>query len=461
MSAHTPAAHTAPSTAALIVLCMAHFMDAIDLSDVTVALPSIQAEYGLSAGTLGWIVSAYLLGYGGFLLLGGRASDVLGRRRVFLVSVAVFGVASLIATFAPGVEILIASRFVKGVAAGFLTPAALSLITTMWSEPQARGRAIGVFAMAGAAGFIGGLVLGGLVTEISWRLAFALPLPFAAAVMILGPRLIPHDRAVARGILDAVGAALVTAAFGGLIVYLSIGATEGWTNPFLLALLVACALLFTGFVVRQRLASDPLLPLGFLRRRNTAGSAVAIAALWAAYNGFAFLATLSMQDALGWSPLATGLAFVPLGIVNGILAPQMGRLAGRIGAKPLVIVGAVLLAVSYALFLRVGPDAEFVTEFLPIMVVNGLGLACTFAPLNLAAMDGVPPERQGLAAAILNTAMQLGGAIGLAVVTVVTANSTGTSAYPTATVVIVAMALAVLLGSLLLPGRRRRTATDA
>jgi len=446
---------TAATPLLLIVLCTAHFMDAIDLSDVTVAVPAVQRDLGLSTGSLTWIVSAYLLGYGGFLLLGGRASDVLGRRRVFLAAVAVFAVVSVVATLAPNAGVLIAARGIKGVAAGFLAPAALSLITSIWTEPKERGRAIGVFATAGAAGFVGGLVLGGLVTELSWRLAFALPLPFAIAVLVLAPRLLPRPVArPQREPLDVPGAVLVTLGFSAVVVWLTEAPALGWGDPWSVTFLVVGCAALCGFAIRQRLARVPLLPLSYLTRRVTIATSVTIATIWAAYTGFAFLATLGMQDTLGWSPLQAGLAFVPIGIVNGALAPAMGRLAGRIGAGRVVVVGVLLLTTSYALFFRMGPDATFLGVFLPLMVVNGLGLACTFAPLNLAALEASDPARHGLASAVLSTAQQLGGAVGLALVTAVTGASMTASNTAAATLVVVVLSVCGVAGAALLLHRR-------
>ncbi len=464
MAHRTSPARSATSTRAatpllLVVLCTAHFMDSIDLSDVTVALPAVQRDLGLSAGSLAWIVSAYLLGYGGFLLLGGRCADVLGRRRVFITAVAVFGLLSIVAALAPNVGVLIAARALKGVAAGFLAPAALSLITSIWTDPQARGRAIGVFATAGAAGFVGGLVLGGLVTELSWRFAFALPVPFAIAVLLLAPRLVPRSADVVhREPLDVLGAVLVTLGFSAVVVVLTEAPALGWAHPLVLSLLAVGVLALAGFGVREAPRTRvPLLPLSFLARRTTIGTSISIATIWAAYTGFAFLATLGMQDTLGWSPLQAGLAFVPLGIVNGVLAPRMGRLAGRYGAGYLVAVGIVLLTVSYALFFRMGDAAGFVGVFLPIMVVNGLGLACAFAPLNLAAMQAAEANRQGLAAAVLSTAQQLGGAVGLSLVTAVAAASSTTAGGPAATATVVVVSALGVSGAALLVRRRHAT----
>ena len=439
-----------PGLLLLMVLCGAHLMDAIDLSDVTVALPAVQSDLGMGAGALGWVVSAYLLGYGGFLLLGGRAADVLGRRRVFLVSVAVFGVFSVLAALAPTGDVLIVARLVKGIAAGFLAPAALSLITSLWPDGEARGRALGAYATSGAAGFVGGLVLGGLATQVSWRLAFALPIPIAVAVLALAPRLIPKDHPRDRTPLDAAGAALAAGAVGVLVVALTQGPTWGWADPRFAGLLLGAAGLLCGFVLRERATAHPLLPLDFLARRPTASSSIVIALLWAAYTGFAFLTTLALADSLDYSPLQTGLAFVPIGVVNGLLATSTGRLAARVGARPLVLTGMVLLTVSYALVLRLEPGAGFLSVVAPVMVVNGLGLALSFAPLNVAALSGVPEHRQGLAAALLGTSQQLGGAVGLALVTAVVAAGATPSDDQAAVAVVVALSAAGAAAAVLL-----------
>ena len=451
-----PTGTGAASTRLLVLLCGAHFMDAIDLSDVTVALPDVGTDLAMGPGALAWVVSAYLLGYGGFLLLGGRAADVLGRRRVFLASVAVFAVGTLVATFAPSGGVLIASRFVKGVAAGFLAPAALSLITTLWPEGERRGRAIGAYALAGAVGFVGGLVLGGLATEVSWRLAFALPLPIALAVLLLAPRLIPADTpAERRQPLDALGALLVTGAFCALVLGLTQAPSWGWTSGATLAAGAGSLLLLTAFLGHEARTAQPLLPLDFLRRRSTVTSSLAIALLWAAYTGFAFLATLGLQRELGWSPLMTGLAFAPIGLVNGLLATTAGRLAGRWGPRWFATAGAVVLTAGYLLFLRFDGSSTFLAVVLPVMLALGLGISLSFAPLNLAALSEVPAERAGLAASLFNTAMQIGGAVGLAAVTAVLAAGTGlaSSAPALLTVVVAGAASAAAAAALGRPAR--------
>nr|WP_261399434.1 MFS transporter [Streptomyces misionensis] len=449
-----------PGTPALLVLCAAHFMDAIDLSDVGVALPAIQRDLGMPSGSLQWVVSAYALGYGGFLLLGGRVADLFGRRRAFLTAVAVFGVVSVLGALAPTGGLLIAARLVKGIAAGFLAPAALSLITTNWPEGTRRGRALGWYATAGACGFIGGLVLGGVLTELSWRLVFALPVPIAVAALLAGLRLLPADRRDgARGRIDVPGALTATGALVLLVYALTQAPAHGWLSARTLLLFAAAAGLLGLFLRVESRAHRPLVPLSFLTRRATAGPNLTIFAMWGAYTSFAFLATLYLQNVLDWTPLQTAGAFVPLGVANGALAPFAGRLATRFGVHRMIAAGMLLLALSYALFLRIGPDSSYLTVVLPVMVVNGIGTAATFPALNTSAVAGVPDRDQGLAGALLNTFMQIGGAVVLALVTAVDEagqradGSDPLAGYGSATAVIVAAVLAGLGGTLLIRHR--------
>ncbi|MFJ4333529.1 MULTISPECIES: MFS transporter [unclassified Streptomyces] len=463
----TEAAHKAsptPGTWALLVLCAAHFMDAVDLSDVGVALPAIQRDLGMTSGSLQWVVSAYALGYGGFLLLGGRVADLFGRRRVFLTAVAVFGAVSVLGALAPTGGLLIAARLAKGVAAGFLAPAALSLITTGWPEGPRRGRALGWYATAGACGFVGGLVLGGVLTELSWRLVFALPVPLAVGALLAGRRLLPADpRGSTRDKIDVPGALTATAGLVLLVYALAQAPSHGWLSGRTLVLFAAAVGLLVLFLRVESRARRPLVPLSFLTRRATAGTNLTIFAMWGAYTSFAFLATLHLQNVLGWTPLQTAGAFVPLGLANGALAPFAGRLAARFGVPRTIAAGMLLLALSYALFFRIGPDSSFLTVVLPVMVVNGIGTAATFPALNMSAVSGVPDRDQGLAGALLNTFMQIGGAVVLALVTaVVEAGQRADPADPLAgygagTAVIVATVLAGLGATLLVrPGPDRR-----
>ncbi|MBB5937591.1 MFS transporter [Streptomyces zagrosensis] len=460
-SGAVPQAPVAPGGLALLVLCAAHFMDAIDVSDVGVALPAIQRDLGMTAASLQWIVSAYALGYGGFLLLGGRVADLLGRRRTFMTAVAVFALVSLLGAIAPNGGLLIAARLVKGVAAGFLAPAALSLITTNWPQGSQRGRAVGWYATAGAIGFVSGLVLGGVLTEVSWRLVFVLPVPIAVAALVAGSRLLPADPpAASRGKIDVPGAVSVTSGLLILVYAMTQAPQQGWLSARTSVLFAAAALLLIVFLGIENRSRQPLVPLSFLTRRKTVGTNLTIFAMWGAYTSFAFLATLYLQNVLHLTPLQTAGAFVPLGLVNGALAPFAGRLAVRFGAHRMITVGMLLLALSYALFFRIGPDTSFLFVVLPVMVLNGLGTAATFAALTMSAIAGVPDRDQGLAGALLNTSMQLGGAVVLAVVTAVVeaghrsnGGSDPLAGYGSGTGVIVATVLAGLGATLLIRHR--------
>ncbi|MET9147209.1 MFS transporter [Streptomyces sp. NPDC004042] len=453
----------APGHPALLVLCAAHFMDAIDLSDVGVALPAIQRDLGMAPGSLQWVVSAYALGYGGFLLLGGRVADQFGRRRAFLTAVAVFGAVSVLGALAPTGGLLVAARLVKGVAAGFLAPAALSLITTGWPEGPRRGRALGWYATAGACGFVGGLVLGGVLTEASWRLVLALPVPIAVAALLAGLRLLPADpRGGDRERLDIPGALTATGALVLLVYGLTRAPSHGWLSPGTLVLFSAAVCLLVLFLRVEARARRPLVPLSFLTRRATAGANLTIFAMWGAYTSFAFLATLYLQNVLGWTPLQTAGAFVPLGLANGALAPFAGRIAARLGTRRVIAAGMLLLALSYALFFRIGPGSPFLTVVLPVMVVNGIGTAATFPALNMSAVTEVPDRDQGLAGALLNTFMQIGGAVVLALVTAVVDAGRRThpgdplAGYRPGTAVIVATVLAGLGATVLIRHRPHR-----
>ncbi|MEU7041767.1 MFS transporter [Streptomyces varsoviensis] len=449
-----------PGTPALLVLCAAHFMDAVDLSDVGVALPAIQHGLGMASGSLQWVVSAYALGYGGFLLLGGRVADLFGRRRAFLAAVAVFGVVSVLGALAPTGGLLIMARLVKGIAAGFLAPAALSLITTNWPEGPRRGRALGWYATAGACGFVGGLVLGGVLTELSWRLVFALPVPIAMVALLAGRRLLPGDpRGGTREKIDVPGALTATGALVLLVYALTQAPSHGWLSARTLVLAFAAVGLLVLFVRVESRARRPLVPPAFLTRGATARTNLTIFAMWGAYTSFAFLTTLYLQNVLDWSPLRTAGAFVPLGLANGALAPSAGRLAARFGAHRMITAGMLLLALSYALFFRIGPDSSFLTVILPVMVVNGIGTAATFPALNMSAVAGVPDRDQGLAGALLNTFMQIGGAVVLALVTAVAEagqradGGDPLAGYAVGTAVIVATVLAGLGTTLLIRHR--------
>jgi EmrB/QacA subfamily drug resistance transporter len=436
----------------LLVLCGALFLDALDVSMIGVALPSIRTDLHLSTSSLQWVVSAYVLGYGGFLLLGGRAADLLGRRRVFLISLGVFVVASAFGGFANTGSLLIAARFVKGVSAAFTAPAGLSIITTTFAEGPARNKALAVYTATGATGFSLGLVFGGLLTEIGWRWVFFLPAPLALAALLAGIRLVPQSSRprFARGGFDLAGAVTMTASMLLLVYTLVEAPNAGWGSLRTLGSLVGVAAILAVFVARERTAASPLVRLGILRSRSLVRANLAAMTLFGGWVGFQFIVTLYLQQLRGWSPLQTGIAIFPGGFLVMLLSPRIAPLIGRFGVTRLIVAGLASAAVGYALFLPIGLDSTYAGAMLPTFLFAGLGFALAFGPLNVAATNGVVPEEQGLAGGLLNTSFQFGGALALAIVTAVIDANVGRGGSPQAVLDGFHAALYVSVGAALL-----------
>lgn len=412
----------------LVVLCGALFLDGLDISMVGVALPSIGADLGMTASALQWIVSGYVLGYGGLLLLGGRSADLLGRRQVFLTAVAVFGIASVVSATLSSPEAIIALRFVKGVAAAFTVPAGLSIITTTFAEGPARNKALSIYTVVGASGFSLGLVFGGLLTEIGWRATFLLPGPVSLLLVVLGAKVIPGSvRTVSRlSDFDLAGALSSTAALLLLVVAVVEAPTRGWTDPVVLGLFAAFALLGTAFVAIERRHESPLVRLGILRNWHLVHANVAGAIMAGGYFAFQFLVTLYLQDSLGWSPLAMALGFLPAGLLVVASSTRMDRVLERVSTQTLIAIGMVAFLAAYTLFLRVDPTLGYVTLLLPTMLLLGVGFATAFPSINAQATAGVADHEQGLASGLVNTSVQIGGAVVLAVISAVLAGAQAT-----------------------------------
>ncbi|OUD02150.1 MFS transporter [Streptomyces swartbergensis] len=409
----------------LLVLCAAMFLDALDVSMVGVALPSIGADLGLSTSALQWIVSGYILGYGGLLLLGGRAADLLGRRQVFLVALGVFALASLLGGLVDSGPLLIASRFIKGLSAAFTAPAGLSIITTTFPEGPLRNRALAIYTTCGATGYSMGLVFSGLLTEASWRLTMLLPAPVALIALFVGLKLLPRsERERGRGGYDIPGAVLGTTSML-LLVFTVVEAPEvGWASARTVLSFAAVAVLLAAFVTVERRSPSPLIRLGVLRSGPQVRAQLGAFTFVGSYIGFQFLVTLYMQQLLGWSALHTALAFLPAGALVALSATKVGAVIDRFGTARLMVLGFALMVTGYALFLRVDLDPVYAAVILPTMLLVGSGFALTFPSLNVQATNGVDEHEQGMVSGLLNTSVQVGGAIFLAVVTaVVTANS--------------------------------------
>ncbi|WP_415950970.1 MFS transporter [Streptomyces sp. KLOTTS4A1] len=413
----------------LLTVSLVVGLDALDVSMVAVALPSIQADLGLSTSTLQWVVSGYVLTYGGLLLLGGRAADLLGRRRVFLGAVAVFALASFVGGLVDDGTLLIATRLLKGIAAAFTAPAALSIITTTFAEGPARNKALGIFAVFGASGYSAGLVFSGLLTEIGWRWTFFLPVPVALFALAAAVKLLPKEARPERtGGYDLPGAATgITAML--LLVYTVVEAPEaGWAAAStLIQFTVAAALLVLFYVIETR-TKHPLVRLGILRSGPLARANSGAAVFFGGFIGFQFVVMLYLQSVLGWSALQTALGFLPAALIVALGSPRMDPLINRVGTSRTIAGGVVAHAIAYVLFLVTDRDAPYFLGVFPSMVLLGIGFTLAFASFNIQATAGVPDQEQGLAGGLLNTSMQVGGAIGLAIVTaVLTANDGGKS----------------------------------
>ena len=409
----------------LVVLCGALFLDGLDISMVGVALPSIGSDLAMSPSALQWIVSGYVLGYGGLLLLGGRSADLLGRRQVFLVAVAVFGLASVVSATLSSPEAIVTLRFVKGVAAAFTVPAGLSIITTNFAEGPARNRALSIYTVVGASGFSLGLVFGGALTEVGWRATFLLPGPVALLLVAVGSRVVPASkRSVSRlADFDLAGALTSTAALLSLVVAVVEAPTHGWGSVTVLGLLALAVALAVSFVVTELRHQTPLVRLGILRSWHLVHANISGAIMAGGYFAFQFLATLYLQDSLGWSPMAMALGFLPAGLLVIASSTRIDRVLARVSTQALIATGLTSFLAAYALFLRVDPGLGYAALLLPTMLLLGVGFATAFPSINVQATAGVADHEQGLASGLVNTSVQIGGAVVLAVVSVILANA--------------------------------------
>ncbi|MEW9526980.1 MFS transporter [Microbispora sp. NPDC049125] len=440
---------------ALTVLCAVVFLDALDVSMVGVALPSIQADLGMTTSSLQWVVSGYVLGYGGLLLLGGRTADLLGRRRVFLAALAVFAVASLLGGLMTDGTLLIAARFVKGISAAFTAPAALSIITTTFAEGPARNRALSIFTACGASGFSLGLVLSGVLTEIGWRWTFLMPVPVAIIALIAGARLLDRGER-GEGGHDILGAVMITAAML-LLVFAVVEAPKVSVVRTVLSL-AGVAVLFGLFVWLENRVRHPLVRLGILRSAPLVRANIGLIILFGSYVGFQFVAMQYFQNLLGWSALQTALAFLPAGLLVAVSSTKMGGLADRFGTARLIVAGSVALLAGYAVFFQVDEHPSLATMVIPGMVLLGVAFGLSFPSLNIQATAGVHDEEQGLASGLLNTSGQVGGAVVLAIVTAVLTSGTGADPIVRFRSAIVVSAAFALLGLIVaLTGLRFRS----
>ncbi len=410
----------------LAIVCIAQFMVILDATIVNVALPSIQHGLDFSQSSLQWVVNAYTLIFGGFLLLGGRASDLIGRQRLFLAGVALFTIASAVNGVAQSSGMLVGGRALQGLGAALVSPAALAIVTTTFAEGRERAKAMGVWSAIAAGGGAVGLVLGGLLTEtLSWRWVFFINLPIGVAAILLSLRYVPDAEADERPeTADVAGAVTVT---GGLLVlvYGIVKAQEyGWTSWKTLGLGALAVALLAAFTWIEAHSREPLIRLGIFKSRALTASNGGMLLVASGMFAMFYFASIYVQEVLGYSPVQAGLAFVPftLGIVIGAGAAQ--SLIRRLGVKWLSIVGLVGAIAGEALFVRVSVDGTYWGQLLPAIVVMSIGMGLTFVPLTLVATTNIASEDAGLASGLFNTAQQVGGALGLAILSTLAASRT-------------------------------------
>jgi EmrB/QacA subfamily drug resistance transporter len=403
---------------ALYVLCGGMLMIVLDATIVNVALPSIKDDLGFSQSNLAWVVNAYLIAFGGLLLLSGRIGDLVGQRRIFLVGLGVFTVASLVCATAQSQGMLIGARFVQGAGGAIASAVILGMIVTMFPEPREQAKAIGVYSFVASAGASIGLLAGGLLTEaINWHWIFFINVPIGIATALLAVRLVEERPGIGlREGADVPGAVLLT---GGLMlgVYTLLEAGEqGWGSTQTLGLGGVAIALVTAFVARQARIANPLMPLRLFRSRNVTGANVVMALLVVGFFGMFFLGALYLQGILGYSPLGVGLAFLPACLVMGTLSLGYAeRIIMGIGPRAALIAGLVLSGVGLLLFARSPVDGNYVVDLLPVMLLLGAGAGTCFPALMTLAMSGATQSDSGLASGLVNTTVQVGGAIGLAV----------------------------------------------
>ncbi len=445
-----------PTWAVLAVCCVAQFMVVLDVSIVNVALPKMRADLDLSATSQQWIINAYTLTFAGFLLLGGRAADLFGRRRVFVLGLGVFTVCSLLGGLAQNGGELIAARAVQGVGAAILAPATLSLITTTFTEPAARRRALGAWSATAASGATAGVLAGGLLTDLlNWRWVLFVNVPIGAALIAAAIVALAESRADARPGLDIAGAVTVTGGLALLVYGIVSTDSRSWGSPATILTLSGGAALLAAFVViESHVAAQPLVPLGVLRLPSVAAANGIAVMIGAALFGMFFFLSLYLQQVNGYSPLKAGLAFLPAALATLTGALSSPRLITRGGVRRQLIIGPVLAVAGLAWLSQLSAGDGYFVHAFGALVLTGVGVGLSFVPMTIAATADVPIHQAGLASGLINTTRQIGGAVGLAVMATIAAGaSSPTAGYDRAFwISAVAMVIAAVL-ALVLPGK--------
>ena len=416
--------HTTNPWIVLVLVCLAQFMVILDATIVNVALPSIQRDLALDEANLQWIVNAYTLVFGGFLLLGGRAGDLIGRKRLFLVGLVIFTVASLLNGLAVNSEMLIGSRALQGLGAALISPAALSIISTTFSEGKERARALGVWAAIAIGGSAVGLILGGLLTQsFSWPWIFYVNVPVGVVGFVLALRLIPESRnEQAESRYDVAGAVTVTGGLMALVYAIVKAATDGWTSVTTIGFFGLAAALLVSFVLIELRSAAPLVRLSIFRTRSLTTANIVMFLAASGMFAMFFFNTLYIQRVLGFGPLTAGLAFLPFTAGIMVSAGLASQFTPKIGVRPVAVAGLLLTAAGMSLLTQLPVDGSYVANVLPALLLTSLGMGAVFMPLTLVATTGLEDADQGLASGLFNTSQQIGGALGLAILSTVAAS---------------------------------------
>ena len=413
---------------ALVVLCVGMLMIVLDQTIVNVALPSIKDDLGFSQSTLAWVVNAYLITFGGLLLLAGRLGDLIGRKTIFMSGLALFTAASALCGIAQSQEMLIGARFLQGIGGATTSAVILGMIVTMFPEPRDQAKAIGIYSFVAAAGASLGLLLGGVLTQaLSWHWIFFVNLPIGALTAFAAIRVVERDEGIGlKNGADALGAVLITAALMlGVYTIVKPAADDGWGAPLTLGLGAASIALLAGFIAREATARTPLVPLRIFRNRNVSGANAVQALFVAGLFGMFFLGSLYLERVLGYDPLEIGLAFLPVALAIGILSVGFSeRLVMRFGPKPVLLVGQVLIVAGLVLFALSPVQSSYVSDLLAPMLLLGIGAGLSFPSLMGLAMSSATEQDSGLASGLVNTSLQVGGALGLAVLATLSATRT-------------------------------------
>jgi EmrB/QacA subfamily drug resistance transporter len=408
--------------AVLVVVAVAQFMVLLDATIVNVALPTIQRDLGFSEQSLSWILNAYTLMFGGFLLLSGRAADRLGRRRLFMAGITLFACASVLCGFAQSEAMLLVARGAQGLGGAMVSPAALSIILSTFAQGPERNRALGVWgAIAGVGGAVGLLLGGAIVETISWRWVFFLNVPIGAAVLALAARIVPESRsdAAAKRGYDAEGAITITLGTIALVFTLINANRWGWGSGRTIAGFAIAAVLIAAFVVIEQRHRDPLVPLRIFSNRSLAASDVTMLLVAAGLFGMFFFCTLYLQQVLGFNALESGVSYLPFSLTLIVVSAGVSRVVDRFTPKPVLVTGLLTATAGFLVLTQVSGHGDYVAHVLPALVILAIGLGMSFVPITIAATNGVAPEESGLASGLLNTTQQVGGSLGLAILSTV------------------------------------------